>query len=227
MILGPSDVLAADTIVMEDSSTLRLNGRKNANYIHARVAIIGKDCMIDGRGAHGAAGRNGLPGRTFIGPCKDGGNGRPGLKGDDGQAGVNLFLYLEKIIVNGSLIIDLAGGNGGDGGNGGEGGGGSPGTVHCAGGDGGGGGNAGAGGDGGSGGTVTFGGDDQYTVRLLLGSAVTVYSAGGAFGYGGVPGAGGSAGPGPGKNIGKAGPNGKNAPRGRPGNNGGIQFEQQ
>jgi hypothetical protein len=225
--LAATDILVADTLIMEDSSRLRLNGKKSNNYIHAKVVIIGNHCLIDGRGENGLAGKNGGAGKVFGGPCRDGGNGRTATKGDDGKPGVNLFLYLEKIIVNGTLIIDLAGGNGGDGGNGGEGGGGSPGTLHCKGGNGGTGGDAGYGGNGGNGGTVTFSGNDLETVRLLLGAQIVVNSFGGNFGYGGIPGTGGSAGLGPGKNEGRAGTGGRNGSRGRPGNNGGIQFEQQ
>ena len=70
-------------------------------------------------------------------------------------AGVNLFLYLDKVTMKTPLTIDVHGGDGGDGGKGGEGGSGTSGTVHCVGGDGGLGGNAGNGANGGKGGSIT------------------------------------------------------------------------
>jgi hypothetical protein len=221
-----SGSLVADTLIMNDSSFLLLNPKKTTNYIHVKTLIIGRQCVIDGRGQNGAAGPDGINGSGSFGPCRNGGNGRAGSKGSDGKPGLNLFLYLEKIIVNGNLIIDLAGGSGGDGGDGGEGGGGSPGTVHCKGGNGGIGGEAGSGGNGGPGGTLTFSGGDQETIRLMLGSQIVVNTLGGNFGYGGIPGGGGSAGLGP-RKSGEDGKNGKNGLRGRPGSDGVIQFEQQ
>lgn len=224
--LDNSGHLTADTLVLNDSACIQLNPKKSNNTIHVKVLIVGRQSRIDGRGKDGPDGEDGAGGSVSFGPCKSGGNGRAGRDGSDGKPGLNLFLYLEKIIVNGNLIIDLAGGNGGDGGDGGEGGGGSPGTVHCTGGDGGLGGGAGSGGSGGQGGTVTFAGKDQESMRLLLGSQIVVNTMGGRFGYGGIPGAGGSPGLGP-KKSGIIGKNGKNGLRGRPGNDGVIQFEQQ
>lgn len=222
-----SYLLDVDTLVMEDSSRIILNHNKRENFIRIKVVIIGNYCTIVGHGMNGTMGKNGAFGRTYSGPCRDGSTGKDGTDGQDGQPGVNLFLYLDKIIVNGILVLDLAGGNGGDGGNGGEGGGGSPGTLHCDGGDGGRGGNAGSGGDGGQGGSLNFGGLDMESMRLMLGTQIIVNTLGGDFGYGGLPGNGGSAGLGPAKKDGRAGKNGSNGERGKPGVNGGIQFEQQ
>jgi hypothetical protein len=221
------DVLEVDTLIMMDSSRLRLNQLKRDNTLRVKFAVIGKNCVVDGRGADGPTGRNGMNGRVGMGPCRDGTAARDGARGHSGRPGVNLYFYLEKIIVNGTLIIDLAGGNGGDGGNGGEGGGGSSGTVHCKGGDGGTGGDAGAGGDGGAGGTLMFGGADLEAMRAMLGSQIIVNTLGGNFGYSGIPGAGGAAGLGPSRKDGKDGIKGKDGVRGKPGINGGIQFEQQ
>jgi hypothetical protein len=225
--LGSVRELLIDTLIMLDSSRIKLNSDDPENAIRATFAMIGTACVIDGRGANGMFGKPGMNGRAATGPCRDGYNARHGYRGHDGRPGVNLYLYLEKIIVNGNLIIDLAGGNGGDGGNGGEGGGGSPGTLHCTGGDGGKGGDAGSGGNGGSGGTLTFGGADLENMRGMLGSLIVVNTLGGNFGYGGIPGAGGMAGLGPSRNDGKDGISGKDGGRGKPGTNGGIQFEQQ
>lgn len=225
--LGSSDIIVADTLVMMDSSRINLNPLKAENYIRAGVAIIGKQCLINGKGVNGKKGHTGSMGKTSLGPCREGLIGRNGGHGLDGAQGTNLFLYIDKLIVNGSLVIDLSGGNGGDGGDGGEGGGGSPGTLHCYGGNGGAGGNAGNGGDGGRGGTLTCGGLDLDALRNILGLQITVNTLGGNFGYGGVEGAGGSAGLGPAKMDGKPGDKGINGDKGNPGENGSIQFEQQ
>jgi hypothetical protein len=224
---GLSDIIVADTLVMMDSSKILLNGLKTENYLRAKVAIIGKNCWISGKGINGHDGYNGSKGKTLNGPCQPGGAARNGARGLDGGHGINLFLYLDEIIVNGSLIIDLSGGNAGDGGEGGEGGGGSPGTVHCNGGNGGKGGDGGAGGDGGRGGNLTFVGTDHEAVRMMLGSQIIVNTIGGNRGYGGLPGIGGAPGLGPSKRHGKPGLNGTPGARGRSGDNGVIQFEQQ
>ncbi len=226
--LRGSDIIVADTLIMMDSSRLKLNKTKTENYIRARVAIFGKTAFIDGRGVNGLHGRTGTKGKTPVGPCLAGHAGRDGARGTDGGAGVNLFLYLEKMIVNGNLVVDLSGGNAGDGGDGGEGGGGSPGTMHCNGGNGGSGGDGGSGGNGGRGGILTFGVIEPDVIKsLMIGSRVEVNLLGGNFGYGGVAGIGGSPGLGPSKHHGAKGKSGKCGDKGRAGTNGGIQFEQQ
>ena len=225
--LQPSDIIVADTLIMMDSSRIVLNRLKPENFIRTKVAIIGKHCFIDGKGVKGSNGKSGLPGKTPLGPCRDGSPGRNGGRGLDGTQGVNLFLYIDEVIVNGSLVVDLSGGNGGDGGNGGEGGGGSPGTLHCNGGNGGLGGNAGGGGNGGNGGTLTIGGLDAELIRSMMGMKIIVNTLGGNNGFGGFHGYGGSAGLGPSKMDGKPGDDGKDGERGRAGNNGNIQYEQQ
>ena len=225
--LKGSDIIVADTLIMMDSSRLKLNKAKRENYIRAKVAIFGKSTFIDGRGVTGIQGKTGTKGRTPFGPCHAGQAGRDGARGTDGGAGVNLFLYLEKIVVNGNLVVDLSGGNAGDGGDGGEGGGGSPGTMHCSGGNGGPGGDGGSGGTGGKGGILTFGVGEPDVIKTLIGSQVVVNLLGGNFGYGGIAGIGGSPGLGPSKGHGVKGKPGKSGDKGRPGTNGGIQFEQQ
>jgi hypothetical protein len=222
--VAPSDIIVADTLVMMDSSRLRLNALKGENYIRAHVAIIGNNCVIDGKGTNGKRGSNGTGGNTLVGPCVDGANGRNGGRGLDGTPGLDLFLYIDTLNLTGSLTIDLSGGNGGDGGNGGIGGGGSPGTMHCNGGDGGNGGNGGAGGNGGRGGTLTLG-DDGGAIRALIGDKLTIYNKGGSFGYGGISGYGGPAGLGPDRRNGKAGSPGNDGPDGQPASNGTVLFE--
>ena len=225
--LDSTDILVADSLIMMDSSTIRLNGLKAENFIRINVAIFGKSCKIDGKGVFGKRGPDGTPGLTPIGPCRDGVAGRNGLRGLSGGSGINLFLYIDMIQIKGKLVIDLSGGNGGDGGNGGEGGGGSPGTHHCIGGEGGRGGNGGSGGDGGPGGTLTIGGRDVENIRAFLGNLFILKNNGGSFGYGGISGAGGPAGLGPNKKNGEAGAKGADGLYGRPGDKGAVLFEEQ
>jgi hypothetical protein len=225
-VMDSTDIIVADTLIMMDSSVIRLNGLKPDNFIRTKVAIFGKHCLIDGRGIKGNKGTEGAHGITPVGPCKDGLPGRNGLRGLTGGPGVNLFLYVDHIEVKGQLIIDISGGSGGDGGNGGHGGGGSSGTQHCYGGDGGDGGNGGAGGDGGRGGVLTVGGLDAMVTKALLGNLILVKNHGGAFGYGGVRGSGGLPGLGPGRKHGRPGQNGKDGLYGRPGDGGAIRFQE-
>jgi hypothetical protein len=223
--LSPSDIIVADTLVMMDSSRIRLNEMKGENFIRAHVAIIGKKCVIDGHGKNGTKGQNGAAGRTPVGPCQNGSPGRNGLKGIDGMPGINLFLYIDSINVTGNLVIDLTGGNGADGSDGGVGGGGSPGTKQCIGGNGGDGGNGGGGGSGGRGGTLTLGGSAMSILRAMVGTKLFLHNKGGTFGYGGISGFGGPAGLGPDRKNGKAGTPGIDGSNGRSANNGTISFE--
>jgi hypothetical protein len=223
--LKNSDILVADTLVMRDSSTLVLNKLKRENYVRAQVLIVGNYCTIDGRGLDGQQGRNGAPGATPIGPCSDGTPGRNGGRGLDGTPGINLFLYIEDIKLNGKLIIDLSGGNGGRGGTGGSGGGGSPGTVHCNGGNGANGGNAGQGGNGADGGTLTLSSKKDPHIETLVGSLINVYTHGGLPGAQGKVGSRGPAGLGPAKKNGRNGEPGLEAPNGYAGINGKVNFE--
>lgn len=225
--LDSTDILVADSLIMMDSSRIRLNGLRAENFIRTTVAVFGKNCRIDGRGMHGKKGTDGTAGLTPIGPCRDGVAGRNGLRGLSGGPGINLFLYIDKIHIDGKLIIDLSGGNGGDGGDGGQGGGGSPGTHHCYGGDGGRGGNGGSGGDGGRGGVLTIGGRDAVITRALIGNLLVVRNNGGSFGYGGISGAGGQAGLGPSKKHGKPGAKGADGLYGKPGDSGTVRLEEQ
>jgi hypothetical protein len=225
--LAPSDIIVADTLVMMDSSVIRLNELKPENYIRIQVAFIGRNCMIDGRGVNGKHGTVGSSGKTPIGPCKDGPQGRSGTNALDGKSGINLFLYIDRLNAIESLLINLSGGNGGDGGNGGIGGGGSPGTNQCRGGDGGNGGNGGRGGSGGTGGTLTVGGKEITKLREIMRGALIVHNKGGTFGYGGVAGYGGPAGLGPDKNYGKSGAQGIDGNPGKPAENGTVLFEEE
>lgn len=223
--LQNSDILVADTLVMEDSSTLVLNKLKKENYIRAQVVIIGNNCLIDGRGLNGVAGRDGLPGNTPFGPCRDGTPGKNGGRGLDGTSGVNLFLYIEEVKLIGKLGIDLSGGNGGRGGDGGMGGGGSPGTVHCHGGNGGNGGNAGQGGNGADGGSLTLSSKKNPFIKNYIGTEINIYTHGGLPGEQGNVGNRGPAGLGPSRKNGKNGELGLEAPNGLAGINGKVNVE--
>lgn len=223
--IGESDIIVADTLIMMDSSTIRLNRLKRDNYIRAQIAYIGSGCKIDGRGVDGGPGRNGRNGETSSGPCRDGMDARDGSKGLDGGSGNNLFLYFEQLYLTGNVEIDLSGGIGGRGGDGGDGGGGSPGTVHCNGGDGGSGGNGGPGGNGGNGGRLTINCTRCPDVRSLISKQMTFRSSGGHFGFGGRRGYAGAPGLAPKKRNGQTGNSGLDGANGKPGEKGTLNFE--
>jgi hypothetical protein len=222
-----SDILVIDTLVMHDSSRLVLNFLKPENYIRARVAIIGNNCVIDGRGRDGSKGKQGLAGSALIGPCFNGNVGRNGQRGLDGISGLNLFLYIDILIIQGKFIVDLTGGHGGDGGAGGTGGRGGHGTSHCIAGNGGLGGNGGTGGSGGAGGKLTLSTEAVKILRPLIDEMFFVYFKGGVFGYGGRAGVGGEIGMGPRTKNGLPGKPGVDGTHGKHGNVGTIFFEQE
>ncbi|MBK5279269.1 MAG: hypothetical protein JJE09_10460 [Bacteroidia bacterium] len=222
-----SDVLAADTLIMKDSSTIKLNYLKDDNYIHCKKLVVGKGCKIIGRGENGRQGKDGGNGYSLEGPCHDGTIGRNGSRGVDGINGNNLFLYTDEIIFNGNLFIGLSGGNAGDGGDGGDGGGGSSGTRICPGGNGGNGGNGAPGGIGGNSGNLTLRCNKCPDLRNELNQKliVRVYGGlGGLGGEGGSPGLPGILVNGTSKQDGKHGTKGKNGADGIPGRNGAITF---
>jgi hypothetical protein len=223
--LQNSDILVADTLILEDSSRFVLNKLKPENYIRARVVIFGNFCTIDGRGINGQPGKLGQNGFSPIGPCSNGATGKNGGRGLDGTPGVNLFLYIDDVKFNGKVFIDLSGGNGGKGGDGGSGGSGSPGTVHCHGGNGGNGGNAGQGGNGADGGTLTLNSSRNPFIRNLIGTLIHVYTYGGLPGPQGNVGSSGQAGLGPSRKNGKNGVPGSDAPTGIAGVSGKVNFE--
>lgn len=219
-----SDILVADTLIMQDSARLILNKLKPDNFLRAGVMIIGKHCVIDGRGTNGSPGRNGRNGLTPYGPCKDGTMGRNGLRGLDGTKGTNLSLYIERLTIRGTLIIDLTGGSGGRGGNGGDGGSGSSGTVHCIGGNGGNGGNAGHGGNGADGGKLVLSYKSIPEIEAMVGKNIFLRYTGGRPGEAGRAGYSGSAGLGPSNKNGKNGMPGVDSTRGISGVHGTVTF---
>jgi hypothetical protein len=225
--ISAGDILVIDTLIMSDSSSIELNYLQKDNYIHAKVLVAGTGTRILGRGEGGKPGKDGAKGFTPDGPCLDGTAGRGGTGGTHGDDGKNLFLYLTTLNIQGSLLIDLSGGDGGDGGKGGLGGGGSPGTRVCVGGTGGTGGNGSTGGNGGGGGTLTVNCKSCPDLRLWLGEKLVVRNFGGYAGLGGDGGQGGPAGlssVGDNAKDGKAGPRGKKGANGEAGKQGAINF---
>jgi hypothetical protein len=223
--LKESDIIVADTLIMMDSSCIKLNPLKRDNFIRAQVAYMGSGSRIDGRGIDGAPGRNGQNGDTATGPCRHGADARDGGRGLDGGNGNNLFLYFEQLYLTGHVLVDLSGGVGGRGGDGGHGGGGSPGTLHCNGGNGGSGGNGGAGGNGGNGGRLTINCSRCPDIRALVSKQMTFRSTGGHFGFGGRRGYAGAPGLGPKNRNGQTGDSGYDGPNGKPGEKGTLNFE--
>jgi hypothetical protein len=217
-----SDILVADTLVMQDSAGISLNRLKKENYLHAKVAIVGSNCFIDGSGMSGKPGRNGTNGQSPVGPCRSGTDGRNGTRGLDGIQGMNLLVYFQQVAFKGPLVINLSGGDGGAGGQGGAGGNGSPGTVHCNGGNGGRGGAGGSGANGGDGGNLTLHGPAILQDQIL--KMTKLICPGGQYGRGGIGGYSGSAGLGPNRKDGRSGPAGAEGIDGLSGKNGTITY---
>lgn len=216
-----TDILVVDTLVMEEGSRIVLNQEKAENFIHAKYVVIGSNCLIEGVGKKGESGKPGLDGPNQPAPCKDGGPGFNASAGTGGKTGLTLSMYLGHMVMNGSLIIDLNGGDGGDGGNGGSGGGGGSGTRVCPAGNGGNGGNGGSGGNGGVGGTLNLHCKDCPELHLWLGDKIVVKNFGGFGGQAGDAGFAGKAGLGP-MSDGLNGKKGKDGVHGRQGKRGGL-----
>jgi hypothetical protein len=223
-LIQASDILVVDTLVMADSTQIILNHEKKDNYIHAKIAIIGKGCEINGAGIKGKDGANGVNGIDQASPCRQGAVGVDGEDGLTGKNGINVFIYSDDIQINGSLTINVNGGDGGQGGNGGQGGGGGPGTRVCAGGDGGQGGSGARGGDGGDGGTITIDCKRCPEYPIWLGSKLYIKNYGGFAGLGGQAGRGGLTGLGPVRD-GKNGIRGFHGEEGVEGKNGAVNFD--
>ena len=222
-----ADILVADTLIMMDSSSIKLNYVKDDNYIHSKIFVVGRGCKIIGYGEGGRKSKNGGNGYSVDGPCHNGTNGRNGARGGDGINGNNLFIYTDEITFSGNLSIDLSGGTAADGGKGGDGGGGSSGTRLCAGGSGGNGGNGAPGGNGGNSGSLTLRCKSCPDLRSELGKRLVVRvfgGLGGLGGEGGSPGLPGILATGTSEQDGKHGTHGKNGADGVAGKNGAINF---
>ncbi|MBB3048838.1 hypothetical protein FHR99_003112 [Litorivivens lipolytica] len=179
-----------DQLTIGDGARIEFADNVENWALSVKRARIGRDVVIDGRGA---SGEPGAPGEGFTEParvCDDGKNGLAGGQGGMGGSGVNLSLSL-GIAEIGSLTVATDGGAGGAGGVGGAGQHGGD-INKCRG---------GAGGDGGAGGTGGPGGaaGDLTLVYRPLGSldttdilrAMKLSSAGGEGGKGGSGGVGG------------------------------------
>ncbi|GHN00054.1 hypothetical protein WSM22_15430 [Cytophagales bacterium WSM2-2] len=218
-VIENTDILVVDTLIMKDSSSIFLNLSKQNNFIHAKQVVVGKGCSILGNGKNGEKGKPGEPGARQPAPCRSGSSGAGASNGFSGEHGVDLSLYMNSLKINGSILINLNGGDGGDGGKGGDGGDGGSGTRVCPAGDGGKGGNGAHGGGGGQGGSLVIKCKTCEDLHLIMGNKLTVKNFGGFGGLGGDGGAGGHAGLGPlrdGTN-GPRGVNGKSAPQGKTG----------
>lgn len=215
-----------DTLVMGDSSSIVLNPLKKDNFIHAKHLLVGKGCSILGNGRPGLKGREGENGVTQSAPCRNGSAGKEGLPGESGKDALNLSLYTSVLKINGSLIISLNGGDGGDGGRGGRGGDGGSGTRVCPAGDGGNGGNGAKGGNGGNGGSASINCKQCADLHLLMGEKIVVKNYGGFGGVGGDGGFGGQAGLGPVKD-GRNGLRGKEGEHANQGKTGLVNLSQE
>lgn len=222
-LIEGTDILVVDTLVMGDSSHIILNRAKADDYIHARIARIGTGCTIEGSGKRGVDGTNGAAGADQLSPCRQANAGADGTDGANGETGSNLFIYSDDIQIEGSLTINLNGGDGGDGGDGGQGGGGGPGTRVCPGGDGGQGGSGMRGGNGGNGGNLSIQCKRCPDYQVWLGNKLYIKNYAGFGGMGGEAGRGGLAGLGP-LRDGRNGIRGSHGEEGVTGKNGIVTF---
>jgi len=221
-ILG-SDVISIDTLILGDSSRLVLNPQAKTNIINVALAIIGKGCVIYGKGEKGESGKRGRDGATQRAPCSNGSDGSESSTGVIGKDGLNLFFYFSKVKISGSLQIDLTGADGGNGGVGGDGGDGGSGTSVCKGGNGGNGGRGGNGGAAGAGGSLFINCKKCPDIHSLKDQLI-IKNYGGFGGLGGNGGSGGQAGFG--RLGGKNGKRGMPGMQGAPGKKGAVTLEQ-
>jgi hypothetical protein len=217
--IAGSDVLVVDTLMMRDSSRIFLNRDAKENIINAKMVVIGKGCVINGRGKSGLTGKVGAAGNRQNAPCRNADAGKDGEIGKPGSDGLNLSFYSSQLKIEGSLTIDLNGGDGGNGGRGGKGGDGGPGTKLCKGGNGGDGGNGGNGAVGGNGGKLQMTCKTCTDLYTIQGTKLVFKNYGGFAGSGGIGGIGGQAGLGSAKDgkNGKRGIAGLDGVAGKPG----------
>jgi hypothetical protein len=180
--------LILDKLNIGDDARISFAPGVNSWRVHARLANIGKNVVIDGRGS---AGQNGAPGVTAP-ACDEFVDGQPGESGQAGSDGVEIRLQLALESL-GSMEIFSAGGDGGLGGAGGDG---ADLNTKCDAEVAGEGGNGGDGGEGGRGGDVTF--LYQSVAKTESGdsmvSRLSINADGGAGGEGGDAGSGGAGG---------------------------------
>ena len=217
-----SDIVVADTLIMQDSSSIVLNSLKKENYLYVKVAIIGKGCSIKANAGHGTRGAGGRVGTSANAPCKDATNGEDAQSGTDGGHATRFLVYIKQIQINSSILISLGGGNGGNGGKGGDGGSAGAGTIHCNGGDGGNGGHGGHGANGGNGGSLVL--NLPLAERAKLKQQLRSFLKAGTYGHGGRGGYSGFGGLGPRGKHGKNGLQGEDGFDGAPGIDGTVSY---
>ena len=145
--------LDIETFTLEQGSTLWLDDDLQELEINANnVNIVGSKTKIVAYGRDGNTGNDGEKGGDAGGDCKEGGDGKKGQKGVDGSDGKKITINTKNLTINGTLTVDVHGGNGGMGGDGGSGanGGKVDRSDKCSGGKGGKGGDAGDGWNGGT-----------------------------------------------------------------------------
>ena len=226
--------LDIETFTLEQGSTLWLDDDLQELEINANnVNIVGSKTKIVAYGRDGNTGNDGEKGGDAGGDCKEGGDGKKGQKGVDGSDGKKITINTKNLTINGTLTVDVHGGNGGMGGDGGSGanGGKVDRSDKCSGGKGGKGGDAG---DGWNGGTLEihysklhFNGSENAASRAM--KRIIFKGDGGSGGKPGKFGKGGVGGPGrgavvleqgeqPGGSNGKDGEKGEKGTKGKPTN---------
>jgi hypothetical protein len=181
--------LRLDRLTIGDNAQIRFEEGVSRWRVDAKRVSVGNNVVIDGRGAAGGNGANGVAYKDAAKDCTDGAAGGTGAAGGAGGNGVALVLWwgVEQI---GSMKIMVDGGAGGNGGQGGRGQ--DAGKVNrCNGPDGGAGGPGGSGGNGGKGGAIALSYFDAAGKGLAgLHDRLGISTAGGR------PGAGSAGGPG-------------------------------
>lgn len=193
LITPAQQTLELQTLILADGAQIRFAEGVKRWQVNASRVVVGKDVLIDGRGAAGTAGRAGGDVAAAPKTCEDGMAGQAGSAGSAGGRGVDISLSW-GIAELGGLHIVTDGGAGGSGGRGGHGQAGGD-INKCRGGNGGDGGIGGAGGAGGDAGEISLVywlvGNKVDTTAIVRG--VSVSAAGGPAGQGGNGGRGGAA----------------------------------
>ena len=109
--MAGSNVLVVDTLIMRDSSCLMLHKEKSESIINVKVLIVNIGAKILGYGVDGKAGKVGSDGFRQGAPCRVGGNASEGAVGGNGSNGRNLSLYVNQLVITGSLTINFSPGS--------------------------------------------------------------------------------------------------------------------
>ena len=176
-------------LVLGDKATINFASGVGYWDVSAEQVEIGRDVVINGRGAAGAAGQAGSDSEGRAAECKAGARGGDGAVGAAGANGVDMQLQLH-VVQLGSLNIYADGGAGGAGGAGGKGQQGGP-AGNCDPTTGGEGGAGAAGGQGGNGGKVMVSLTSNSGGLLALSHRIDAFAEAGRGAAGGEGGAGG------------------------------------